>query len=143
MVAKALGTVRLPVAARIVGDAPNRQVADATHLDASHHEFDHILQAEPRAKVPELGRALERAADAHGDALDPVLVPVHPGYGLAPRLAEPVDAVRAKWSVKRQSVGNRVHAEGMVRTGEDDPADAVPARALVHLIEAAQVVLHN
>src|SRR3954451_14473797 len=142
-VADPLGDAVVPIATGVVRHAPDSKVPDLTRFDAAQHELRDVLVAEPRREVPELGRPLQGAPNSHRDALSPVLVPVHPGYILAPGLAEAVKSVGAERGIDRELVCDRVHPERMVRAGEDNPLYPMPAGALVDLVQSAKIVLDD
>src|SRR5215204_4439514 len=77
----------VPITPGVVRDSPDSQVFDLRRLNAAHHELDEVVVTEPRGQMPKLRRSLQGAADPDRDALDSVLVPVHPGHPLAPCFA--------------------------------------------------------
>jgi hypothetical protein len=132
-----------PVAARVGRYAPGDQEPGVLGLDAAHGELQQVVQAEPGAEVAELGRLRDGAADAHADALDLVLFPIKPGHAFAPHLAQPVEPVRPEVAFQAELGSSLVHADGVVRAGEDDPLHLVPARAFIDRLQPDQVVLDD
>src|SRR5438093_573398 len=97
LVAELLRPGVVPVTTRIVRNPPHCHVADVRDVYALHHQFDQILRAEPCTEMTEFGRWLpHRGADAHRNALDAMLVPVHARHRLAPDLRQAVEAVGTK-----------------------------------------------
>src|SRR3984893_15391400 len=144
LVAELLRSGVVPVAARVVRNPPHRHVADVGNSYALHHQVHQILRAEPCTQVAELGwRLAHRGADAHRNTLDAMLVPVHAGHRLAPDLRQAVEAVWPKRRIELELVLDRMHAEGVVRAGEDDTPNLVATSALVHLVEADEIVLDD
>ena len=142
-VAQPLAACRRPVAARVGRHAPGDQEADLRRVDAAQGEIQQVVQPEPGAEVAHLGWTRDRAADAHADALDAVLVPVKPGQALAPHLAQAVEAVRAEVAVQLEALVHAVHAGGVVGAGEDDAPDPMPPCALIDGVQADEVVLDH
>src|SRR5690349_14369154 len=64
LIAETLGPRIVPVAARVVGNAPNGEAADRRYGDALHDEMQQIVVAQPRAEMAELGGPFQGAADA-------------------------------------------------------------------------------
>src|SRR5438105_2760559 len=144
LIAELLCTGVVPVTARVVRDAPHGHIADVGNVYALHHQVHQILGAKPRAQLAELCRRLaHRSADAHGNALDAVLVPVHARHRLAPDLRQAVKAVGPKRRIELELVLDRMHAEGVVRAGEDHAPHLVAARTFVDLVQADEIVLDD
>src|SRR5215207_10088407 len=93
--------------------------------------------------MPKLGRSFQGTADPDRDALDSVLVPVHPGHRLAPSFAQAVEPVGAKSGIDGELVRDRVHAESVVRARKHDALDPVPTGTLIDLVEGPQVVFDD
>src|SRR5947208_15718055 len=90
--------------------------------------------------MPEVRRARLAAADAKRDSLDSMLVPVHPRHSFAPHLRQAIETVGTKRRVERELRFGGMHAEGMIRTRENDALDALAAGPFVNLVQADQVV---
>jgi hypothetical protein len=143
LIAEARGCAVVPPATRVRRHAPDGQEADVFRLDAAVEEVQQIAMAEPGAQVTLLGRTFEATADAHAHTFDAVLVPVHSRERFAPYLAQTVEAVRAQFAVETEALGDRIHADRVIRAREYDALHAVPARALVDLDQPAQVVFDD
>ena len=143
LIGQALAARRSPIAARVVRDAPADDEADLRRGDAAHRELDQVIEAEPGAEMAELSRPLDRAADTHADAFDPVLVPIESCHPLAPHLAQAIEAVGVEIAVEVELLVDAMHADRVVGAGEDDAPHAMPARAFVHRVQAYEVVLDD
>ena len=98
---------------------------------------------QPCAEMAELRRPLLVGADPDADALDPVLVPVHPGHRLAPDLAEAIEPIRPELAIEPQRLVHRMHADGVVGTGEQDALHAMPPGALIDFVQRTQIILDD
>ncbi len=103
--------------------------------------------AQPDREHAHGGRLREAGADAHGDGLQAVLVPVELGEVLAEALGQTVEGVRAARGVDRDEgvVSPRAGgvADRVVGGGEDDAPHALLAGRLVQVVGALDVGLED
>src|SRR3954447_9991359 len=61
----------------------------------------------------------------------------------SPQAFQAVEPVRAEGRIDRELVVDRIHPEGVVGAGEDNPLHPMPAGALVDLVQSAKIVLDD